>query len=1552
MNVLKIRQMNIPKRYNVTRIGLLMLTILFAWLGTDTKEATASESDYEYQEIAGGVEITKYVGTAKDITIPDTLGGKGVIRIGNTAFRNKDLTSVTIPDSVTTVGESAFASNQLESVTIPDSVTSIGRWAFQNNRLKSVQIGNGVTNIETSAFASNQLESVTIPDSVTNVGHYAFKSNQLESVTIPDSVTNIGDGAFDDNQLESVTIPDSVTSLGEGAFRNNRLQSVQIGNGVTNIETSAFASNQLESVTIPDSVTSIGGWAFRNNRLQSVQIGNGMTIIGNGAFENNQLESVTIPDSVTSIGGWAFRNNRLQSVQIGNGVTNIGTYAFAINPLKVIIGEIESQAQDYAQNNGILFLNFDPWSSGGQEQKEAATTVKALWSKTFSLQYQWTTTEETPALPTEPEGDGWTAFESGDTLNHSLDDAQTTDSTWYVHIYAEDEDGKELFTVHSGAFLLEVPEQVAKPVADPAGGAVPSGTKVTLSTATEGATIYYTTDGSEPTSSSAEYTAPIEVTTEMTIKAIAVKDGMLDSEVMEERYTIAMIPAPTNLRASAGDRSVTLEWDVVTETGSVTYAVYQAEGTSAPDDPANWKLIQSDVTTNSCNVTGLTNGTSYAFAVKAVSAEGTSDFSNAATATPRATGDYEYEIKTDPEGSEYVIITGYTGTNTELSIPDTLDGRPVREIGERAFYLKSLNNVIIPDSVTSLGDWSFYGNYLKSVVIGKEVKVIGRSSFDSNLLEDVIIPDSVTNIGDGAFRNNRLKSVQIGNSVERIGAQAFANNQLTSVTFPDSLLIVGSQSFYKNQLQKVSIPDKVTTIENSAFEENQLTSVQIGDSVESIGASAFANNRLTSIKISDKVTLLGPSLFRNNPLKVIIGEFESQAQDYAQNNDILFLNFDPWSSGGQVQKEAATTVKALWSKTFSLQYQWTTTEETPALPTEPEGDGWTAFESGDTLNHSLDDAQTTDSTWYVHIYAEDEDGKELFTVHSGAFLLEVPEQVAKPVADPAGGAVPSGTKVTLSTATEGATIYYTTDGSEPTSSSAEYTAPIEVTTEMTIKAIAAKDGMLDSEVMEEHYTILSPEQVAKPVADPSGGAVPSGTRVTLSTATEGATIYYTTDGSTPSRSSMEYTAPIEVASEMTIKAIAMKSGMLDSELMEEQYTIETIPAPANLTASAANRSVTLEWDAVTETGSVTYAVYQAEGASAPVDPANWRLVQSNIAMNSYIVTGLTNGKTYVFAVKAVSAEGTSDFSNVATATPRASGGNRGSGGGGGGRGLSNNADLADLQVWAGGKPLNLSPSFASGTTAYTARTTSEQVELVVKEAHSAAKVILQDKVMADRAKVDLEEGKNTFVLTVRAENDAEKNYTLTIYRETPQPSEPAIEFSDIAGHWAKNYILRAVEKGFVSGYPDGTFKPNNPVTRAEFTVMLAGALKLKSEGTALTFADNEQIGEWAKQAVAQAVEARIIDGYDDGSFRPNNRITRAEMAAMIARSLTLQTNPGMSTGFADDEVIPQWAKGAVEAICKLGIVDGRGGNRFVANEIATRAEATVILLRMLEVNKS
>lgn len=178
---------------------------------------------------------------------------------------------------------------------------------------------------------------------------------------------------------------------------------------------------------------------------------------------------------------------------------------------------------------------------------------------------------------------------------------------------------------------------------------------------------------------------------------------------------------------------------------------------------------------------------------------------------------------------------------------------------------------------------------------------------------------------------------------------------------------------------------------------------------------------------------------------------------------------------------------------------------------------------------------------------------------------------------------------------------------------------------------------------------------------------------------------------------------------------------------------------------------------------------------------------------------------------------------------------------------------------------------------------------------------------------------------------------------------PHRSYSDMTGHWAAEEILEATAKGIVNGYPDGTFKPDNPITRAEFTVMLIGALQPERSGTDLTFIDAAHIGKWAREAVAQAVQLGIIKGYEDHSFRPNQHITRAEMAVMIARAMHLPIADNDSTRFADDDEIPRWAKGAVEAIRKLDIVNGRGDNQFVPNDTATRAEATVMLLRMLRV---
>ena len=288
--------------------------------GTLTWEEWDTEQDisiiaYNYTKNTDGtLTITGYKGKEQEISIPSSINGREVSKIGDNAFSGcGGLTGVTIPDSVTSIGQNAFyGCNNLVNVTIPDSVINIGYQAFCN---------------------CSSLSSVTIPDSVTSMGNSVFfNCSGLASATISESVTSIGSQAFSGcSSLTSITIPDSVTSIGSSAFYNcTKLASVSIGNSVTSISNNAFQGcSSLSSVNIPDSVTSIGSQAFYGcTNLSEVILSQRITSIPNSAFAGCSSLSVINLYNIRSFGDSAFSGcSSLEEVNAPN-ITTVTSYAF------------------------------------------------------------------------------------------------------------------------------------------------------------------------------------------------------------------------------------------------------------------------------------------------------------------------------------------------------------------------------------------------------------------------------------------------------------------------------------------------------------------------------------------------------------------------------------------------------------------------------------------------------------------------------------------------------------------------------------------------------------------------------------------------------------------------------------------------------------------------------------------------------------------------------------------------------------------------------------------------------------------------------------------------------------------------------------------------------------------------------------------------------------------------------------------------------------------------------------------------------------------------
>ena len=350
-----------------TLISFLLLASLVFVLGACSDSEVSSEkysTCFELNE--DKTQVISYLETAengkacsKDVVIPN-----GVTNIAENAFKDQELTSVEIPESVTEIEAYAFVGNSFSSyVYIPNENANVDTSAFDSSIVVVVEgtescfirdANDSTTLTDYFCLAT----TVEIPDDVINIADSVFENKDLNSVTLPQNLTSIGNNAFKDNNLESLDIPNSVTDIGDSAFMGNSFSSyVYIPNENANVDTSAFDSSivvvvegtescfvrdsnntttlvhypcSASTVEIPSDITSIADEAFENKGLNSVTLSQNLTSIGNNAFKDNNLESLDIPNSVTDIGDSAFAGNSNLELYIFPSSSNptVGNNAF------------------------------------------------------------------------------------------------------------------------------------------------------------------------------------------------------------------------------------------------------------------------------------------------------------------------------------------------------------------------------------------------------------------------------------------------------------------------------------------------------------------------------------------------------------------------------------------------------------------------------------------------------------------------------------------------------------------------------------------------------------------------------------------------------------------------------------------------------------------------------------------------------------------------------------------------------------------------------------------------------------------------------------------------------------------------------------------------------------------------------------------------------------------------------------------------------------------------------------------------------------------------
>lgn len=300
--------------------SIILILLLCAILALTA--SCGKNSNYEYEKVEGGVKITKYIGEATDVTIPEKIGGKTVVAIG----------------------QSAFDAAHIESLVVPKTVTSIEKYAFRRcHDLKSVTLNANIKVLETSLF------------------HYCA---HLQEVNIPDTVELIKDNVFGHTGLKSIVIPDSVKEIQEYGFINcYSLESIDSGSGLETIGDYAFSGCvALKNVTLRDQVKNIGKYAFSScAALTEIDLPESLTVLSEGVLTGAPIKEIFIPRSVKKIETLSLSAcEALTNVYITPDTTEFDRNEIFEDSKNVVIRGIrDSAAEIFADSYGFKFEPYE-----------------------------------------------------------------------------------------------------------------------------------------------------------------------------------------------------------------------------------------------------------------------------------------------------------------------------------------------------------------------------------------------------------------------------------------------------------------------------------------------------------------------------------------------------------------------------------------------------------------------------------------------------------------------------------------------------------------------------------------------------------------------------------------------------------------------------------------------------------------------------------------------------------------------------------------------------------------------------------------------------------------------------------------------------------------------------------------------------------------------------------------------------------------------------------------------------------------------------------------